>query len=222
MKLLSTILGLLFLNSIVFIGCKKTEPVAIFSFDGTPKPAPVTIQFNNTSTDADEYLWDFGDGGVSTEQSPKHQYKAAGTYSISLVAKNKKKDSNTMTKQITVLSPLSVANVTKITVKSFTYPAAFNGPMHFKLKSIYLGKLGISEIPGSLSASVPLTPLASAGYIDCYFLDFSGFQSDIITTSFVPSEYVDLAAENPYPTKINVTSSNSSFSISYEIELTWY
>lgn len=42
----------------------------------------------NTSTDADSYLWDFGDGTTSTLKNPSHNYAANGTYTITLTGYN--------------------------------------------------------------------------------------------------------------------------------------
>lgn len=52
--------------------------------------APVAIQFTNTSTGTGtiNYQWDFGDGSTSTEASPTHQYQAAGSYNVTLIAVN--------------------------------------------------------------------------------------------------------------------------------------
>ena len=48
------------------------------------------MQFNGSgSSDPDgdvlSYMWDFGDGGTSTAQSPMHTYTAAGVYNVSLM-----------------------------------------------------------------------------------------------------------------------------------------
>ncbi len=43
---------------------------------------------HNLSGNADSYLWDFGDGGVSTDVNPMHQYTEPGTYTVSLIADN--------------------------------------------------------------------------------------------------------------------------------------
>ncbi len=43
-----------------------------------------TIQFNNTSAKTGATRWDFGDGTSSTEANPKHKYKEAGVYRVSL------------------------------------------------------------------------------------------------------------------------------------------
>jgi Zn-dependent metalloprotease len=44
------------------------------------------VQFNNLSTSALSYFWDFGDGGTSTAENPTHIYNAAGTYDVTLIA----------------------------------------------------------------------------------------------------------------------------------------
>lgn len=47
-----------------------------------------TVTFNNASTGADRYLWDFGDGTTSEEANPEHQYAGDGTYTVTLTATN--------------------------------------------------------------------------------------------------------------------------------------
>lgn len=65
------------------------NPVAAFRTDPTI-PAklsfPVTVKFFNESTDADSYLWDFGDGTTSTEVNPEHTYTDRGNYDVTLTA----------------------------------------------------------------------------------------------------------------------------------------
>ncbi|MBR1804230.1 MAG: PKD domain-containing protein [Muribaculaceae bacterium] len=43
-----------------------------------------TIQFNNTSAKTGAITWDFGDGTTSTDANPKHKYRKAGLYQVSL------------------------------------------------------------------------------------------------------------------------------------------
>ena len=75
-----------------------------FCFDVTPPPAadfttqpPVgpsgileicegqTVFFTAASTDADAYLWDFGDGGGSSLQNPQYLFRNAGSYDVQLI-----------------------------------------------------------------------------------------------------------------------------------------
>ncbi|MCB0704855.1 MAG: S8 family serine peptidase [Saprospiraceae bacterium] len=60
-------------------------PVPNFGF----APNELKVSFTNLSTDADTYLWDFGDGiGQSPDFEPVYTYAEAGDYEVSLVATN--------------------------------------------------------------------------------------------------------------------------------------
>jgi PKD repeat protein len=62
--------------------------------NGPPSPAFTsninlsTVQFTNSSANADAYVWDFGDGATSTETDPEHIYQADGSYVVGLSAIN--------------------------------------------------------------------------------------------------------------------------------------
>ena len=47
-----------------------------------------TVTCTNLSTNANSYLWDFGDGATSTVANPTHTYADDGVYTISLTATN--------------------------------------------------------------------------------------------------------------------------------------
>ena len=47
---------------------------------------PFTVSFNNLSSNATNYYWDFGDGDTSTQSDPLHTYTANGTYNVQLIA----------------------------------------------------------------------------------------------------------------------------------------
>jgi len=47
---------------------------------------PFETSFRNTSSFAETYLWDFGDGSSSTESQPSHIYLESGQYTVSLIA----------------------------------------------------------------------------------------------------------------------------------------
>ena len=63
-------------------------PVAGFSANFSPGCAPLTANFTNTSTDAVQWLWNFGDGNFSTTKNPAHTYNLPGDYDVSLIAFN--------------------------------------------------------------------------------------------------------------------------------------
>lgn len=47
-----------------------------------------SVQFTDLSQDAISWLWDFGDGNVSTAQNPVHQFLSTASYSVCLKAQN--------------------------------------------------------------------------------------------------------------------------------------
>ncbi|MBK8554891.1 MAG: PKD domain-containing protein [Lewinellaceae bacterium] len=63
----------------------------------------LTVTFNNTSTGATSYLWDFGDGNTSTATNPVHTYAVGGTYDVTLTSTNI--CGNTVTTKIIGLTP---------------------------------------------------------------------------------------------------------------------
>ncbi|MCX6833871.1 MAG: PKD domain-containing protein [candidate division Zixibacteria bacterium] len=90
----------------------ERPPIAEFtSFDdwtcvGTP------MVFNDMSTAATSWHWDFGDGGTSNDQNPYHVYQAAGVYTVTLTATNRcGEDTRVKTDYITVHA-LPVADFT--------------------------------------------------------------------------------------------------------------
>ncbi len=54
----------------------------------TPTANNLTVTFNNTSSNATAFLWDFGDGNTSSAQHPVHTYPAPGIYSVKLASMN--------------------------------------------------------------------------------------------------------------------------------------
>jgi PKD repeat protein len=82
------------------------------------------VSFTNTSTNAQSWLWDFGDGDTSTLQNPTHTYGTAGWYTVTLIASNPCSPHDTLTDSILVcMDPLAgvftASNVNTPTV-SFT------------------------------------------------------------------------------------------------------
>ena len=64
----------------------QRPPQAAFTF----QRAGLTVTFNDTSTGSPtSWLWDFGDGTpTSSQQNPVHTYSEAGTYVVTLTARN--------------------------------------------------------------------------------------------------------------------------------------
>lgn len=81
---------------------KVTKPVAAFKADKVSgkHPLAVTFTYSGTGGTPDSYTWNFGDKTKSvttTAKTVKHTFANAGTYTVSVTAKNKA-GSNTATK----------------------------------------------------------------------------------------------------------------------------
>lgn len=69
------------------------QPVAIFAYTPTQPIQGLPVNFQNLSTNANDYFWDFGDpesgsANTSTEQNPEHIFSSPGTYTVRLIAIN--------------------------------------------------------------------------------------------------------------------------------------
>ncbi len=85
--------------------------------------------FTDASTDIDgtvaAWSWDFGDGTVSTAQSPTHSYPAVdGTYTVSLTVTDDSGASDTIAKSVTVVNPFPPTAPANL---SFAVTATGNG-----------------------------------------------------------------------------------------------
>lgn len=80
-------------------------PVADFSGTPTSGTVGLSVDFTDLSTNTPtSWLWDFGDGDISTDQNPTHVYAAIGTYTVALTATNGDgSDTETKVDYITVI-----------------------------------------------------------------------------------------------------------------------
>lgn len=64
--------------------------------------APGTVTFINTSQNANNYLWDFGDGTTSTLKDPVKVYTTTGDYNVVLTAKNHADETKNFSSKVSV------------------------------------------------------------------------------------------------------------------------
>ncbi|MEZ4721860.1 MAG: PKD domain-containing protein [Flavobacteriales bacterium] len=82
------------LLAVIAIGASLTscnpDPSVTFTPSATSVMIDEVITFTNSSTDAYDYRWDFGDGGYSEVENPTYSYDVPGTYTVTLQATDKK------------------------------------------------------------------------------------------------------------------------------------
>lgn len=107
------------------------EPVSSFTTDKNNYCKDEWISFVNTSPEGD-FVWDFGDGVLSTQQHPQHRFVSPGVYTVTLTTSVTQIDgmkcSKVFTKQLTILPPPIAAFATNA--------AAFNcAPFHLVVQN---------------------------------------------------------------------------------------
>ncbi|MBS2212313.1 PKD domain-containing protein [Carboxylicivirga mesophila] len=90
-NLLSCLFALMAL-ALVFTSCEddETKPIVKAQFEASSYAVSVdeTVKFTNYSTGSTAYEWYFGDGELSTEESPEHTYQNGGKYTVKLIVDN--------------------------------------------------------------------------------------------------------------------------------------
>lgn len=81
----------------------RPKPTPNFTVSANGCSLPVSVSFNNTSTGATSYSWNFGNGQTSTQQTPNPvNYTSAGTYNVTLITTNSFGCKDTLLKPIVV------------------------------------------------------------------------------------------------------------------------
>ena len=76
----------LFSDTIIFQDYIQVNDVPQADFDFSQ--SGMEFSFDNLSLDADSYEWNFGDGNISNEPNPQHEYNLSGNYFVQLTAHN--------------------------------------------------------------------------------------------------------------------------------------
>jgi PKD repeat protein len=104
--------------------------IAGFEYEIRGTKAPFEVRFNQTSTNANQFTWNFGDPSASAKNNrsdkpnPSYKYKQYGTYTVELEAVSSiSKMSDKITKTITIESPELPSAAFVFTLSSESAPA---------------------------------------------------------------------------------------------------
>lgn len=123
------------------------------SFDASPRsgPAPLTVQFTDTSTgNPTQWQWEFGDGYALTGKYPAHTYTVPGTYTVILTAYNEH-GSDTETKKAYITVGTGV--VSSATISGTVYDPTTHAPID-----------GATVTLTNATATVATTTTSGGGY----------------------------------------------------------
>jgi PKD repeat protein len=101
-----------------YIYVSDQEVIANFSATPTSGEVPLDVQFTGESFgDITDWLWHFGDGVTSTQESPTHTYTSAGAYTVTLdVSGPGGSDTLSRTNYITVTEQPSCTPLTAVEI----------------------------------------------------------------------------------------------------------
>ncbi len=234
---------ILLLASIVLLDCDKgggpsepsiPDPIASFTESGEPV-TPASIAFQNTSQNADSYIWRFGDGDTTTITNPSHTYNTKGTFIVTLVATNNiTGKSNSTIKPITITPGKVFIESIRINDMPFTdsYGAGwdlFSGPDVYpdlmtplgaiiSLRNYYALDVAPSDLPLQwfLASPYQISNWTTTYFIMLWDWDASGDDYIGASNNF---KIDDIIATQGYQTTI--VRENSSGTISTTITLRW-
>jgi Zn-dependent metalloprotease len=138
---------------------------ASFTADVTTScSVPVTVNFTNTSTGANNAVWNFGDATTSTAFSPSHTYMNPGLYNVSLsVNSSCGADSVLQSSYININPPVAPTStdVNSCSPSSFTLTASGSGTLNW-----FNTPTGGSPIATGTTYTTPLLNSTTTYYVD--------------------------------------------------------
>lgn len=152
----------------------------------------LTTTFNNTSTNATSYFWNFGDSNTSTDEDPVHIYAASGTYNVTLIAYGEC-TSDTITFQVTVSTGAGIEEATEYHFNA--YPNPTDGAFTISMDNLSAEKLEImiiniqgqqvytyqaEQVYGALNLPMDISNFPSGIYIIRVMADQKSFSARMI------------------------------------------
>jgi hypothetical protein len=138
------------------------DPVADFGYS---QVSGSQYQFSENSSNATDFLWDFGDGNTSTQPNPQHTYAASGNYTIELTAS--KCGLANSTQQSLQIGSIGLSEQTLKDFSVYPNPTASYLHIDWNVKRMSIIEVEILDISGKVIYS---QTLQSAG---------KGFQLDV-------------------------------------------
>lgn len=195
-------------------------PSAAFSSDITTGCTPLPVSFSdlstpNSGTTITNWLWDFGDGGVSTQQNPIYTYNTPGLYDVSLTVLDSEGCINTFTIPNMINPTFPTANF--ISPDSIACPGSFVSFVNQSSGSgmSYLWDFG----DGTFSTAVNPTHMfpASASYtISLTATDINGCSHTLTRTNYITvgqptaAFFADNTSATCPPLTVNFTDQSSA------------
>ena len=162
-----TLIGILGLVVLV-MGCSKDDPLLplpAVNFETDPEIIEVglPVTFENLTTNASSYQWDFGDGQTSTSISPTIIYEESGTYTVTLIAFTDDNQSDSLSRNIDVgervMTGLAINSIPFVNPDGEDWDDPTGLPDSTKYPDFILA-IGPADDPSRIIITPPLVDLA--------------------------------------------------------------
>lgn len=100
------------------------QPIAAFTSNSPVYMPNTAVYFSNTSSNANTYFWDFGNGNSSSDSNPWNDYGAAGVYTVTLISTNGICPADTVVQSIEIIDNVGIGE--NETANFFAYPNPFD------------------------------------------------------------------------------------------------
>lgn len=207
---------------------QSPEPMAMFTVSNTDLRAPVAIKFTNTSQNADNYLWEFGDGTSSTEAEPEKVFANGGTYTVKLTA-SKAGKSDVLSKTVNIDNAFNLMYMEKITIASIQlngYETVLDGgpqpDVYIRMSAngqsrssdVMENVSSISDLSWDVSLPIPITSDFS---FKIEIMDKDNLSPDDVMGSVEirPADYITI--DNRYPEVITKTGNG----LTIQLKVNW-
>lgn len=142
-------------------------PISAFTYSDNQ----LEITFNNLSQNANDYYWEFGDGEISSVESPIHEYLYSGEYLARLTVNNACGDS--LYEALIDLLSVSVNNINSNTNGISVYPNPTKNNLFIESDSINFYYLELVDVSGKLIKAVDVENIRN------YTFDLSNIEKGI-------------------------------------------
>ena len=226
------------LSFCVFLfGCSKSTtssttpltPIASFTWQSSNLAAPSTVVFTNTSSNATNYSWTFGDGGTSSIKSPTHIYTTAGAFTVTLTSTGTG-GTDTYSQTIIISNAATKVVIDTITVSNITTQPTYSNNTFVGILLIrYTGTspflytsphfTGVPAIPANTvnfstgSNIYTITNITSSASYEIHLQKYGlTANTDLGSVIFTPSNYTSGAS--PYPRSVTLNNNGTVMTLS--------
>lgn len=212
----------------LFLSSCEEAPEAKFSYTIDANDTKM-VTFVNETVGATSYIWQFGDGSTSEEESPVHTYDAGGDYLVALVAQNDQGISEPLIKTIVIvggggatvaLPSINGADAICVAVNNSTYTSTSGFDVEVQLAaaiSVFYDQAGSFVDVGAITVDAQPLEKANNNYYSYYGVGTTTFGSPTSWSVAGGGEFSAITKDVSmgFPTMQKITSGDVTTSTDY-------